>query len=118
MGSKQVKITIEPEIAEAFKTACTNKGVSMTKELTRLMSDHARIATRDQFKNKGLIENRGGRRKELNKLIARIEAIRDAEDEYKNRIPENLQSGSAYESVEQTVEAIDQAIDWLHEAFS
>ncbi|MCL2059583.1 MAG: hypothetical protein FWH01_11115, partial [Oscillospiraceae bacterium] len=79
MKNKQAKITIVPEITEAFKTACTNNRVSMIKELTRLMSDHTRIAKRDQFKSKGLIENRGGRRKELNKLIARIETIRDAE---------------------------------------
>jgi len=118
MKRKQVKIAIEPEIATAFKKTCINNGISMAKELSRFMSARANILNREQEKTHQKLERRGERRKEFAKLIAQIEAIKDAEEDYMSRIPENLQSGPAYESAGQTVEVIGSAIDLLYEAFS
>ena len=117
MKSKQVKVTVEPEIAKAFKDACIANGISITREISQFMAERADILNLTANKNNNRMNIRGGRRKETRKIIEQLEAIRDAEDDYKNKIPENLQSGAAYESAENTVESIEQAINALYEAF-
>lgn len=119
MKSKQVKITVEPAIATAFKSACKNSGVSMTIELTKFMEEHAKMLNQSYAKNHNhnRLRNRGGRRKEIDKYILLLEAVRDAEDSYRSKIPENLVSGPAYESSEQAIESLDQAIELLREAY-
>lgn len=117
MQNKQVKIWTDPDIAAAFKIACTDAGVSMASELTNFMAERTTILKCAKDKDCNKITSRGGRRKEVATIVIRLEKIRDAEDTYKDNIPENLRNGIAYESAEQTVEAIDQAIEILQEAF-
>ncbi|MDR2570142.1 MAG: hypothetical protein LBD23_07565 [Oscillospiraceae bacterium] len=117
MKNKQVKITVEPEIANAFKKVCEDNGVSMTSEISHFMEERANIFYKSKKMKKIKRNDRGGRRKEIAKYIIQLEKIRDAENDYKNKIPENLQSGAAYESAEQTVDLLEQAIDILNEAF-
>ena len=118
MKCKQVKITVEPDIATAFKTACKRSGVSMTVELTEFMRERTNTLCTSQERKYSHLEKRGGRRKEVAKYILLLEAVRDAEEDYKNRIPENLINGPAYESAEQAIDSLNDAIDILGEAFS
>jgi len=117
MTKKQLKITIDHEITKAFKAACKANKVSMTKELSEFMVKRANILNHSANTQQTRLDNRGGRRKEFADLISRIEAIREAEDEYKNRIPINLRNGPAYDSAENAVDMLDQAIGLLYEVF-
>jgi len=47
-----------------------------------------------------------------------IEAIRNAEENYKDNIPETLQGGQRYDDADNTVEALDEAVDALSRAFT
>ena len=114
---QQIKIWAEQDTAAAFKAACTAVGVSMSSEISRFMAERAKILKQSQKKTEKKIENRGGRRKEVNAIIQKLEEIRDTEDDYKQNIPVNLTGGPAYEAAEQAVDLIDQAIGLLRDAF-
>ena len=73
------------------------------------------------------------RRKELNKIIDELNAIknkddlyscinilarlRDEEQDYYDNIPENLQYGQRAEASEHTIDSLDEAIDLLNEIY-
>jgi len=114
---KQVKISVELNVALAFKNACIKNGVSMTKELTNFMVERADILNDCSNMENVRLSSRSGRRKETAAAIAKLEKIRNAEADYRDKIPPNLQSGPAYEAAEYAVDQIEQALDLLHEAF-
>lgn len=62
------------------------------------------------------------RRKELDELYEQVEdlkfkldTIREDEETYKDNIPENLQGSERYETAEEAVEALDNAVDEFDE---
>jgi hypothetical protein len=112
----QLKISIAPDIAAAFKAKCVASGVSMTGELTRLMggrSTNKRIQepTVDMYRTRRL------RRNGLEILMAHLEAMRDAEQDYLNAMPANLDTSPMHEAAEQAVTALDDALNSLYNAF-
>jgi hypothetical protein len=116
---KQVKISVAPELAESFKTACVSAGVSMAAEISKFMADRSGVLSSIADKNtkKSNIDTRGNRRRQICLIVAQLEVIRDKEHAYMDKIPENLQNGQAYENAEQSVDALEQAIELLKEAY-
>jgi len=116
---KQVKISIDPKIAEAFKAACSASSVSMAAELTAFMSERTGILktlTDKQIKRDSL-DTRGKRRHQVKLIVDRLESIKSLEEDYQSNIPENLQAGQAYENAGQSIELLEQAIDSLIDAY-
>ena len=115
----QLKISVEPDLAESFKTACLNAGVSMVSEISEFMAEKTnalvKLATKSA-KQDGY-ETRRKRRRHLGSIILQLEAIKDFEDDYRSNIPENLQTGPAYENAEQAVDNLEQAIDLLKDTY-
>ena len=105
----QIKFSIQPKIAANFKKKCQTKGVSMASEISRLMSGENKKA--DPCSTRPL------RRKSLISIIAQLENICEAEKQYLDNIPTNLQSGSAYEAAEQAVSAMEEALELLYQAY-
>jgi ribonuclease D len=90
----------------------------MREVLTVFMATYAEASsTQIKSKDKGYNERRL-RRKAIVDIVAQLEAIRDAEEQYKENMPENLRSSSRYETAEQAVEALGEAIELLEAAFS
>lgn len=65
------------------------------------------------------------RRKQLDKISARIEELKDElaslmedEEEYRDNIPENLQRSERYEKAETACDSMSYALDSLDEAIS
>jgi hypothetical protein len=116
----QVKVFVRPNIAADFKAACASRGESMASVISRAMLGYcggklgakpkARAADPDY-------STRGKRRTALRYHAEQIEAIRDAEETYKDNIPETLQGGQRYDDAAQTVDALDEAVDALSLAF-
>jgi hypothetical protein len=50
-------------------------------------------------------------------VIGLLRAVAQAEEDYRDRIPENLQGGAMYESADAAVGLIDDAVASLEEAF-
>jgi hypothetical protein len=113
----QIKVSVNPEVAAAFKAACEADHVSMASELSGFMAGRAATALK-RPDEKGLqLANRGGRRKKLEILIRELEQIKDAEEAYQDAIPTNLQRSVRYENAEQCIGAIEEALDILKEAY-
>jgi hypothetical protein len=105
----QVKVSVQPEVAEVFKRKCQTKGVSMASEISRFMSG--------EIKKPDVCSTRQRRRKALVSVIEQLEQICDAEKQYWDNIPINLQSGQAYEDAEQAVTAMEDALGLLYQAY-
>ena len=112
----QVKVSVPKEVAAAFKARCFKMGVSMASEIIRFMSGRPNTA-RPEKNSAGAYTTRQLRRKALNNVIAMIQAIMDAEQNYMDNIPENLQNSTLHDAAEQTVSALDEAMGILCEAF-
>ncbi|MDR0875635.1 MAG: hypothetical protein LBN12_05440 [Clostridiales Family XIII bacterium] len=107
----QIKVSVNPVTAERFKTFCSRSGVSMASELSRFMDKRADGGESHPIKT------RSQRRKEIERLVLRLEQIHDAEEVYKDNIPENLQCGVRYEDAERSITLIGEAISILEEAY-
>ena len=116
---KQLKVSVEPDLAESFKTACINAGVPMAAELSAFMAARAGTMLRTAVKaakNDGY-DTRAKRRHHVNQIVIQLETIMGFEDAYRAKIPENLQSGPAYENAELAIDTLEQAIDLLKDAY-
>ena len=112
----QIKISIAPDIAAAFKAKCAAAGVSVTSELTRLMGGDP-ISNRIQKPAADMYRTRRLRRNGLALLIHHLELIRDSEQDYLEAIPANLATSPMHEAAEHTVSALEDALSSLHDAF-
>ena len=115
---KQLKVSVEHGLAESFKRACVDAGVSMAAELSGFMAARAGIMAGSPAKASGASYNtRGKRRAHVSRIVSQLEAIKDCEAAYFHRIPDNLQSSQAYENAELAIESLEQAIDLLNDAY-
>jgi hypothetical protein len=112
----QVKVSVKPEIAAAFKAKCMTDGVSMASEISRFMSGQAqRSAPAKTHENP--YATRRLRRKALRSLTLRLEAITEAERAYLYNIPENLRNSQSYEAAENAVSVFEEALALLEGAY-
>jgi hypothetical protein len=112
---KQVKISVDPQVAAAFKTACAKAGVSMAGELTQFMRGKTgKLETQSKSQK---MTTRKTRRKAAQRILSELNMLLGNEETYMDRIPDNLQGGIAYESALQTVDLLGQVIELLEEAF-
>jgi hypothetical protein len=105
----QVKVSVAPELADAFKDACSARGISITGELSRFMAKRAGITGNPVTP----LGTRRRRRSELKKIMVRLEAVLGDERRYMDNIPVNLQGSSVFESAAGSVESLEEAIDIL-----
>jgi len=113
---KQMNLSVDPELFDAFRLACEQSGNSMRKVLTEFMASYAALPSTPN-KQKKEHSGRGHRRKSVESIVTQLTGIRDSEDAYKENIPENLRNSSRYTDAEQTVGLLDEAIGLLNEAF-
>lgn len=112
----QVKVCVPPETAAIFKTRCKADGVSMASEIARFMRGQ-NSESYSKKKQELRVVTRPQRRKTLALLIRNIDAIMDAEINYRDNIPESLRNSCRYEAAEQTVAALEEALNILITAY-
>ena len=108
---KQVKITVEAKLAETFKSACISTNTSMAGVLTEYMAKYSKST--QEKKPKPSLSTKRQRRNAIEIIVQKLEQIKESEEEYKERIPENLQISAVYETAEQWIEMLDEAIELL-----
>jgi hypothetical protein len=110
--NKQVKVSVPAEVASAFKGACATSNVSMAFALSRFMADYSKTAC---ARRKAMPDysTKRQRRAAINKFACQLEQIRECEEQYRDRIPENLKGSAAYENAEEFISCLDTAIDAL-----
>jgi hypothetical protein len=116
---KQVKVSVRPTIANAFKSACEDRKQTQAKVLTNAMIEYvsADLALDKQTKTADPYSTRPKRRKAVAIILDQLERIRDAEQTYLDNMPENLSESERAESARENVAVLDEAIDQLGTAF-
>ena len=107
----QVKVTVDSKIAAAFKSSCLVSNVSMASVLSQYMAKYSSISS----KNKSVLplSVKRQRRTAIEKIIQQLECVMKAEESYRNRIPENLQTSIFVESADQWVSVLEEVIESL-----
>ena len=113
----QLKVSVPPELAAAFKAKCLREGVSMASEITRFMIAKTSGGNRALAPSSLPYETRQKRRKAVSKMILALECILASEQGYLDRIPANLQASSLYDAAVETVDVLADALDKLSEAY-
>ena len=109
----QVKVSVDPGIAAAFKAACAASNVSMAAELSRFMADYANCpAKRKAAPN---YSTRRHRRAAIRAVVKELEQIRACEERVRDNCPENLRGSDVYEATEEAISSLDAGIDALSE---
>jgi len=111
----QIKISVKPELASAFKNSCVAADVSIASVLSQYMMEHCYGKSRKKVVPD--YTERRKRRVAVNHLIGQLSLIIDAEQNYLASIPENLQGSSLYENAEHTVSVLEEATDLLESAY-
>jgi hypothetical protein len=110
---KQLKISADPAIVSNFKNTCAAYNVSMASKLTEFMVEFSNAATAATRKPVPDYTTKRQRRNAINKIVKQLEEIRGFEQDYCDRIPENLQNSITYQKAEEFLEYLDTAIETL-----
>ena len=86
--------------------------VSMASVLTVHMADYSDTIL-SKRKPEPDYSTRRRRKAAVNKIVGQLEQIRDYEQEYCDRIPDNLQGSIVFERAEEFVSLLETAIDAL-----
>ena len=114
----QIRVSVRPDVAGAFKAACAAAGVSMACELSQFMAEYAAVTAANKsasMKTEGAdpLSTMKKRRKTIRAVTELLEQVRDAEGRFIDNAPENLQSAPIYETAEQYVSVLDDVIEQL-----
>ena len=108
---KQLKVSVDPVIASAFREACAASNTSMTANLSQFMADYS--STTVARKPLPDYSTRRKRRSAIQAIVEQLELIKDSEEEYRDRIPENLQGSSVYDRADELVSTLEEVIDLI-----
>jgi hypothetical protein len=112
----QIKVSVPPDVAAAFKSSCADAGTSMSGALKSFMIELAGIA-KSNTGTLPLVSTRRQRRKEIQTLLKRLNRVLDAEERCMNNIPENLRGSSVYEAGENITGLLSDAIISMEEIY-
>jgi len=113
MEMKQVKVSVEPQIALAFKNACMASNISMAAELSRFMAGYTGSPAKQRAAPD--YSKRRSRRTAIKAVIKQLEQIKAWEEQIRDNMPENLQGSAVYDTAEDAVSSLEEAIDALTE---
>jgi len=112
-----IKVAVKHEIAAGFKAACAAAGTSMASVLSDFMDKYA-SPTQEKRPVTISVKTLRDRRKAMVMIYALITEMRDAEEEYMCRMPENLQGSTRYDEADERLEKLDEAIDIIGDIYA
>ena len=107
----QVKVSVDPQIATAFKAACAASNVSMAAELTRFMVDYSKGTVKRKVAPD--YTTRRKRRAVIKRILVELEQLRVAEERLIDNAPDNLQDAPIYETADEYIAIFDDVIGLL-----
>jgi len=111
----QVKVSIDPEVASAFKEACALSGVSMASQLSQYMSEYSKIARKTGRPPEYTTKRQ--RRAAYKLIVKQLKLLKAAEEHSRDRIPENLQGAEIYENADQCVSLLEDVLDLMESIY-
>jgi hypothetical protein len=112
----QVKVSIRPEIAHAFKSTCLSSNVSMASILSHFMAEYADMKVKERDPS-GPYATRRLRRQALTRIIAALGEIVAAEERSRDNTPENLQNTSRFEATEEYINTLYETLALLEQVY-
>ena len=107
----QVKVSIDPEVASAFKEACASSGVSMASKLSQYMSEYSNIAKKTGRSPEYATKRQ---RRAAYKLIAQqLKRLKAAEEHSRDCIPESFHGTEIYENADQCVSSLEDILELM-----
>ena len=126
----QVKVSINPEVAAAFKSACAAAGCSMASVLQAFMADYSQPclenrhvvlpSTKKRIKeqtSKNSFATRKQRRAAINAIRIQMEQLVSAEENFCNNVPENLHGSKWHEAAESSIALINEILGLMDEIY-
>jgi len=107
----QVKVSVDSQIAAAFKSSCFSSGVSMASVLSKYMTTYC--AAPHKNGSDSSLSTKRQRRAAIAKVILQLQHILHSEESYRDRIPVNLQSSSLFDAADHWVSVLEEVIDSL-----
>jgi hypothetical protein len=111
----QIKVSVNPETAKAFKAVCAAVGTSMASEIGAFMDEFAHPAQCAVPHTK--MKTLGDRRRTMNTIISLLNGMRDTEKGSLDRWPINLQGTDNYEMAEERFDKLSDAIDAVEDIY-
>jgi hypothetical protein len=108
---KQVKISVDKEIASAFKKTCADSNVSMAATISKFMAEYTGTAANRRHMPD--YSTKRQRRAVIRKYIKGLEQIKDHEESYRDAIPANLEGSIVYENAEEAVAMLEEVLELL-----
>ena len=112
----QVKVSLKPETAAAFKTACAANDVSMTSVISQFIAKYCGAAIKKGGYSPDLSTKRQ-RRAAVRSIIHLLDRIKTNEEQYQDNIPDNLQGSATFQAAEDTISLLTEALDLLEMAY-
>lgn len=116
----QINISVDKQLAKAFKAACAEDGVSLAGAIKSFMRTSCNIP--DCHRENTNIpavrrSSRTMRRKEAALIAVNLEHMMKDEEAYLDRMPENLRGSARGDAAEVSIAALSEAIDLLYDAY-
>jgi len=108
MDKKQIKVLVDAELAQTFKQACETARISMAEALVQHMTAFSKAPASSKETN---YTTRKQRRRAINAITKQLEQIKAHEEDYRDRIPENLQCSSVYERAEELISKLEEVLE-------
>jgi hypothetical protein len=107
----QVKVSIDPVIASAFKDACAVQGKSLASVLSKFMADYGKTIPKKNLLAPKNFDTRKKRRAATKKIVAQLEEVLSEEERYFGSVPDNLHGSKWHEASGSSISTLQDAID-------
>jgi hypothetical protein len=111
----QIKVSVDPSVADAFRKACAAADISMSANLTGFMTEYSNTA--QKRKTVPDYSTRRQRRAAMRSIVLQTERIRAAEERYRDNIPENLQGSVVFEKADECVSLLEEVIELMDSVY-
>jgi hypothetical protein len=111
--AKQVKVSVQKDVALAFKAACARANVSVASVLSRYMADYA--GSKHQARPDAPMDysTKRRRRAAMRSILRQLELIMEHDERSRDNLPENLHGSMAYENADEAIAAVEEALEIL-----
>jgi hypothetical protein len=113
----QVKVSVTPDIAAAFKAACKARGSSQASVLSKFMADYSQVSLK-KAELSDRLDTRKRRIAAINAIVERFGEVLIAEECYRDNVPENLVGSKWHEASEDSISAMQDIIDLMSDIYT
>jgi len=113
--NRQLKVWVESGLLDSFKQYCSANGLSQSQAVSSLLINLLNVG---RLPKQRPVETRRQRRAAVNQIIKDLARVRDGEQVFLDRVPENLQDGEWAEKAAETIDQLKAIQDQLDSVYN